>query len=95
MIADEISRRAKPNALNPARKRHETTVRPRDCSRVAFRNTALNLVARSLLERVTRIKLALAAWESVPSGPVTWPDLRDGLSASDRRDRSSPGLMAR
>jgi hypothetical protein len=24
------------------------------------------------LERVTRIELALSAWESVPSGPVTW-----------------------
>jgi hypothetical protein len=42
------------------------------------------LAARSLLERVTGIEPALSAWEAVPSGPVTWPDLRDGLSASDR-----------
>jgi hypothetical protein len=27
---------------------------------------------------------ALSAWEAMPSGPVTWPDLRDGVSASDR-----------
>jgi len=36
MTADEISRRAKPNAPNPAHNSHETTVRPRDCSGVAF-----------------------------------------------------------
>ena len=36
------------------------------------------------LERVTGIEPALSAWESVPSGPVTWPDLRVGVSASDR-----------
>ena len=34
------------------------------------------------------------AWESVPSGPVMRPDLRGEVSASDRRDRPSPGLMA-
>ncbi len=33
---------------------------------------------------VTGIGPALSAWESVASGPVTWPDLRDGVSASDR-----------
>ena len=38
----------------------------------------------SSLERVTRIELALSAWESVPSGPVAWPDLRDGLRVSVR-----------
>jgi hypothetical protein len=38
----------------------------------------------SFLERVTGIEPALSAWESVPSRPVTWPDLRVGLSASDR-----------
>ena len=27
---------------------------------------------------------ALSAWEAVPSGPVTLPDLRSGVSASDR-----------
>jgi hypothetical protein len=36
------------------------------------------------VERVTGIESALSAWESVPSGPVTWPDLRGGVSASDR-----------
>jgi hypothetical protein len=36
------------------------------------------LAARSLLERVTGIEPALSAWESVPSGLVTWPDLRGG-----------------
>jgi len=30
------------------------------------------------LERVTGIEPALSAWESVLSGPVTWPDLRGG-----------------
>ena len=37
-----------------------------------------------MLERVTGIEPALSAWESVPSGPVTWPDLRVGVFASDR-----------
>ena len=36
------------------------------------------------LERVTRIELALSAWESVRLWPSTWPDLRVGVSASDR-----------
>jgi hypothetical protein len=36
------------------------------------------------MERVTGIEPALSAWEAVPSGPVTWPDLRGGVSASDR-----------
>ena len=34
------------------------------------------------LERVTRIELALSAWESVLSGPVAWSGLRISLSAS-------------
>jgi hypothetical protein len=33
---------------------------------------------------VARLFFALSAWESVPSGPVAWPDLRDGVSASSR-----------
>jgi hypothetical protein len=33
-------------------------------------------VRLSFVERVTGIEPALSAWESVPSGPVTWPDLR-------------------
>ena len=37
------------------------------------------------LERVTGIEPALSAWESVPSGPVTWSDLRDDVPVSDRR----------
>lgn len=28
---------------------------------------------------------ALSVWEAVPSGPVMCPDLRDGVSASDRK----------
>jgi hypothetical protein len=38
----------------------------------------------SSLERVTRIELALSAWESVTSGPVALPDLRDRLRVSVR-----------
>src|SRR5258705_3493712 len=38
----------------------------------------------TLAERVTGIEPALSAWEAVPSRPVTWPDLRGGVSASDR-----------
>jgi len=52
-----------------------------------------------VLERVTGIEPALSAWESVPSGPVTWPDLRGGVSASDRERPLVTGvngpLMAR
>jgi hypothetical protein len=44
----------------------------------------ITLAARSGLERVTGIEPALSAWESVPSGPVTCPDLRFAVSASDR-----------
>ena len=33
---------------------------------------------------MTGIEPAPSAWESVPSGPVTWPDLRGTLSESDR-----------
>ena len=51
------------------------------------------------MERVTGIEPALLAWESVPSGPVTWPDLRGGVSASDRERPLVTGvngpLMAR
>ena len=51
------------------------------------------------LERVTGIEPALSAWEAVPSGPVTWPDLRRGVSASDRERPLVTGvngpLMAR
>ena len=51
------------------------------------------------MERVTGIEPALSAWEAVPSGPVTWPDLRVGVSASDRERPPVTGvngtLMAR
>jgi len=51
------------------------------------------------LERVTGIEPALSAWEAVPSGPVMGPDLRSGLSASDRERPLVTGangpLMAR
>ncbi len=44
----------------------------------------VSALVRGLLERVTGIEPALSAWESVPSGPVTWPDLWVRLSASGR-----------
>src|SRR6185437_8845459 len=51
------------------------------------------------VERVTGIEPALSAWEAVPSGPVTWPDLGRGVSASDRERPLVTGvngpLMAR
>jgi len=51
------------------------------------------------LERVTGNRTALSAWESVPSRPVTRPDLRDGASASNRERQLFTGvngpLMAR
>ena len=51
------------------------------------------------MERVAGIEPALSAWEAVPSGPVTWPDLRGGVSASDRERPLVTGvngpLMAR
>jgi hypothetical protein len=57
------------------------------------------LTCRFSVERVTGIEPALSAWESVPSGPVTWPDLRIGLSAIDRERPLVTGvngpLMAR
>jgi hypothetical protein len=44
-------------------------------------------------------ELALSAWEAVPSRPVTWPDLRSRVSASDRERPPVTGvngtLMAR
>ena len=53
----------------------------------------------TLAERVTGIEPALSAWEAVPSGPVTWPDLRREVSASDRERPLVTGvngpLMAR
>jgi Phage integrase family len=51
------------------------------------------------VERVTGIEPALSAWESVPSGPIMRPDLRCGVSASDRERPLVTGvngpLMAR
>jgi hypothetical protein len=47
------------------------------------------------LERVTGIEPALSAWEAMPSGPVTWPDLRGGVSASDRERPLVTEVMAR
>jgi hypothetical protein len=61
-------------------------------------HTASELRIRGL-ERVTRIELALSAWESVPSGPVMRPDLQVSLSASDHERPLVTGangpLMAR
>src|SRR6478672_7472219 len=51
------------------------------------------------LKRVAGIEPTLSAWESVPSGPVTCPDLRSRVSASDRERPLVTGvngpLMAR
>ena len=52
-----------------------------------------------IVEWLTGIELALSAWESVLSGPVTQPDLRGEVSASDRERPLVTGvngtLMAR
>jgi hypothetical protein len=47
------------------------------------------------LEPVTGIEPALSAWESVLSGPVTWPDLRYGVSASGRERPLVTGVNGR
>jgi hypothetical protein len=47
------------------------------------------------MERVTRIKLALSAWESVPPGLLGGLTCEAGCPRVTVRDRSSPGLMAR
>jgi hypothetical protein len=46
----------------------------------------------SLVERVTGIEPAPSAWESLPSGPVRWPDLRRDVSASDRERPLATGV---
>src|SRR5260370_20137444 len=57
------------------------------------------LTWRFVAEGVTGIEPALSAWESVPSGPLMRPDLRGGMSASDRERPLVAGvnglLMAR
>jgi len=40
------------------------------------------------------VTLAVSAWESVPSGPVIWPDLWARCPYVTVRDRPTPGLMA-
>ena len=56
-------------------------------------------VARMWHGRVLARQPGLSAWEAVPSGLVTWPDLRGGVSASDRERLLFTGvngpLMAR
>jgi hypothetical protein len=55
--------------------------------------------ARMLVADNPSHQFALSAWESVPSGPVTWPDLQISLSAGDRERPLFTGvngpLMAR
>jgi len=72
-------------------------IRPQKERRSSVRKTSPNWTFT--LERVTGIEPALSAWESVPSGPVTCPDLRGGVSASDREKPLVTGvngpLMAR
>ena len=97
MIADEISkRRSRTLPIG-----HATGTRQRRgiMTTSELRPETNALAARSLLERVTGIEPALSAWKAVPSGPVTWLDLRGGLSASDRERPFFTGvngtLMAR
>src|SRR5208282_5432895 len=49
----------------------------------------------STLERVTRIELALSAWEAVPSGLLCGLTCGAGCPRVTVRDHSSPRLMAR
>ena len=69
-----------------------------DCNQANSKSNIINKVGH-FTERVTGIEPALSAWEAVPSGPVTWPDLRSGVSASDRERPLVTGvngpLMAR
>jgi hypothetical protein len=53
------------------------------------------LAGLSCLERVTRIELALSAWESVPSGLSCGLTCGAGCPRVTVRDPSSPELMAR
>ena len=72
--------------------------RQSDCNQANSKSNMINKVG-TLVERVTGIEPALSAWEAVPSGPVTWPDLGRGVSASDRERPLDTGvngpLMAR
>jgi hypothetical protein len=69
-----------------------------DCNQTNSKSNIINKVG-TFIERVTGIEPALSAWEAVPSGPVTWPDLRGGVSVSDRERPLVTGvngpLMAR
>jgi len=82
----------KPSVPNRVRNGHEPTARPRDCSWLHSKNTAL--AARSAFERVTGIEPALSAWESVPSELFYGLTCGAGCPRVTVRDRSSPGLMA-
>jgi hypothetical protein len=57
-------------------------LQPQNGPRSSVRKNSLNWAFA--MERVTGIEPALSAWESAPSGPVTCPDLREVVSASDR-----------
>ena len=52
-------------------------------------------VARMWHGRVLARQPGLSAWEAVPSGLVTWPNLRGGVPRVTVRVSSSPGLVAR
>jgi hypothetical protein len=52
-------------------------------------------LGRRCLERVTRIELALSAWESDRSGPLTVLTWGSDVPPVTIMDRVTPGLMAR
>ena len=73
---------SKQRRLNRARSGHATAGTIMTDQGMYSEVSALAAYFRS--ERVTRIEPALSAWESVRLRPSTWPDLRVGVSASDR-----------
>ena len=67
--------------------------------RISAEPLAHDTTARTRPGQQTKCGTGLSAWESVQSGPSIWPDLRNGLSVSDRESphftRVNGPLMAR
>ena len=80
-VAGRNSRQSTDGARN-GRLMARGPIRPQEERRSSVRKMLPNW--SFAVERVTGIEPALSAWESAPSRPVTWPDLRSGVSASDR-----------
>jgi hypothetical protein len=95
-VAGRNSRQSTDGARN-GRLMARGPIRPQEERRSSVRKMLPNW--SFAVERVTGIEPALSAWESVRSGPVIWPDLRDGVSVSDRERLPITGvngpLMAR